>query len=284
MTKQTHSSNIQGVGLGLRACHYPYLLEHLPPIPWFEALTENYMVSGGMVLERLTQIRAHYPIVFHGVGLSIGSTTPLSKTYLSQLKHLIDRFEPTYVSDHLCWTSLNNQHLHELLPLPYTEEAINHVAERIRQVQDFLGQQLLMENVSSYLTYTDSTMSEWEFLNTVAEQADCFILLDINNIYVSGYNHGFDPYQYLSSINKHRIKQYHLAGFLDCGTHLVDTHGAHITEPVWQLYETALEHIGDLPVCIEWDNDIPECAVLLQEMAKVKNAQKQSPVEYAPLI
>ncbi|MDF3054476.1 MAG: hypothetical protein K0Q74_383 [Gammaproteobacteria bacterium] len=271
MTARTFSPNIKGTGLGLRACHYAHILKDLPDIPWFEVVTENYMVSGGMVLERLAQIRAHYPIVFHGVGLSIGGTTPLNAAYLSQLKGMVDRFEPAYVSDHLCWTSLDGQQSHELLPLPYTGEAIGHVVKRIRQVQDFLGQQILIENISNYLTYVDSTLPEWEFLNAIAEQADCFILLDINNIYVNAYNHRFNAMQYLHAINPERVKQYHLAGFLDCGTHLIDTHGAKISKPVLQLYETALQQIGNHPTCIEWDNNIPEFSILLREQQKINS-------------
>lgn len=217
---------IHGVGLGLRACHYPDILESLPDVPWFEVLTENYMVDGGMVLERLAQIREHYSIVFHGVGMSIGGTDPLNTVYLQRLKQLVDEFKPGYVSDHLCWTALEGQHSHELLPLPYTQETVKHVSDRIKQVQDFIGQQILIENVSSYLTYQSSEMSEWEFLNQIAEQADCYILLDINNIYVSSYNHKYDPYTYLNAVNKKRVKQYHLAGYLDRGNHLIDTHGA----------------------------------------------------------
>lgn len=229
------------------------------------------MVPGGMVLERLETIRTRYPIVFHGVGMSLGSVDPLDWRYLAALKALVDRFEPRYVSDHLCWTSFGQRYVHELLPLPYHEEAVKHVVSRIKAVQDYLGQQILVENVSSYFTYAVSEMPEWEFLNTIAEQADCFILLDVNNIYVSAHNHGFDPRVYLSAINRLRVKQYHLAGYLDCGEYLIDTHGAHVSEPVCDLYKAALDSIGDVPVCIEWDNDVPEFPVLLQEMAKIRN-------------
>jgi uncharacterized protein (UPF0276 family) len=272
---QAPLSNIQDAGLGLRACHYSYILEHLPQVPWFEVLTENYMVTGGMVLERLEQIRAYYPIVFHGVGMSLGSTDPLSDPYLSHLKQLIDRFKPAYISDHLCWTSFNQQYSHELLPLPFTKEAVVHVAERIKKVQEILGQRMLIENVSSYLTYKASTMPEWEFINEVAEQADCYILLDINNIYVSSYNHKFSAEEYLCCINESRVKQYHLAGYTDNGTHLIDTHGAKVSSAVWKLYEKALKKIGDVPTCIEWDNDIPEFSVLLSEAGMINNYRKK---------
>ncbi len=263
-------SAIYGAGLGLRAIHYSYILEHLPPVPWFEVLTENYMVKGGMVLERLSQIRNHYPITFHGVGMSIGSTDPLNYDYLAQLKQLMLRFAPSYISDHLCWTSWQNQHFHELFPLPYTTEAVNHVATRIRQVQDYLGQQILLENVSSYLTYTASDRTEWEFLNAVAAAADCFILLDINNIYVNSRNHEFDAQAYLLGLNPKRVKQLHLAGYQDQQTHLLDTHGAPVSDAVWSLTQRAMTYFGPIPLAIEWDNNIPEFPILFNEAQKAE--------------
>lgn len=264
------AESISGVGIGLRACHYPYILSNLPAVPWFEVLTENYMVDGGMVLERLRQIREHYPIVFHGVGMSLGSVDPLNKTYLLRLKQLIEHFQPTHISDHLCWTSFQQHYFHELLPLPYTEEAICHIAKRIRQVQDYLDQPILIENVSSYLTYTASQMSEWEFLNAIVDQSGCYILLDVNNVFVSAKNHGFDPKQYIKAINQHKVKQIHLAGFLDCDTHLLDNHGVPVSDEVWGLYQIATERLGQIPTCIEWDNDIPEFPVLLNEATKAQ--------------
>ncbi len=267
---------IAGVGMGLRACHYAYILSHLPAIPWFEVLTENYLVKGGMVKERLRQIRAHYPIVLHGVGLSLGSVDPLNSRYLQQLKQLIIEFQPAYISDHLCWVSFAQQYFHELLPLPYTEEAIQHVVERITAVQDFLGQQILIENVSSYFSYEISELSEWEFINAIAQRADCFILLDINNIFVSAHNNGFDPAHYLQAIDKRRVKQIHLAGFSDFETHLLDTHGAVVSTEVWQLYAMALRSLGNIPTCIEWDNDIPEFPELLREVHKAQQLMAAS--------
>lgn len=262
--------SISGVGLGLRAIHYPYILAHSPSIPWFEVLTENFFVKGGMVLQRLAQISERYPITFHGVGLSLGSADPLCESYLNKLKQLKNRFAPAYISDHLCWSSLQGRHFHELLPLPYTLATARHVAQRIRQVQDYLGQQILIENVSSYFSYTVSEMEEWEFINAVVEEADCFILLDINNIYVNSYNHKFSANKYLSGINKYRVKQLHLAGHQDCGSHLLDTHGALVSDAVWNLFAQAIDIFGAAPVSIEWDNAIPEFPILLQEAQKAQ--------------
>lgn len=263
---------IQNVGLGFRSCHYSYIIENLPAVPWFEIITENYLGKQGVALKQLQTLREHYPLVFHGVSMSLGSTDPLNIEYLQQLKHLSAVIKPAYISDHLCWTSVNGEYFHELLPLPYTEEAINHVGARIQQVQDFLGQQILIENVSSYLNYSHSTMPEWEFINAIAETADCFILLDVNNIYVSAHNHGFDASFYINQINTSRVRQFHLAGFLDCGTHLLDTHGAYVHEKVWSLYETALQRFGAIPTLIEWDNDIPSFSELLNEAAKAQRS------------
>lgn len=262
--------------MGLRAHHYPHILSHLPPVPWFEALTENYMAKGGMSLMRLRQIRNHYPIVFHGVGMSLGSTDPMNLNYLKHLKHLIKEFQPAYVSDHLSWTSLGGEYVHELLPLPYHEEAVTHVSERIKQVQDQLQQQILIENVSSYLQFSTSDLTEWEFLSSVAEQADCFILLDINNIYVNAHNHGFDPQQYLKAINPKRVREIHLAGYLDCKTHWLDNHGTSVSEPVWELYREALQRFGNIPTCIEWDSHIPAFSKLMQEVLRAKAYQQQN--------
>jgi uncharacterized protein len=251
--------------VGLRAQHYQTILETFPELPWFEALTDNYCSSGGMDLVRLMQVREHYPIVLHGVGLSIGSTDPLNKEYLSKLKSLCQRVQPAYVSDHLCWIGVENHYLHELMPLPYTEEALAHVADRVKQVQDYLGRQIMLENASSYLSYQHSTMFEAEFLAALAEKADCWILLDVNNVYVSSYNHGFDAKTYFDYLPKARIKQMHLAGYSDEKTQLLDTHGKPVQTPVWALYEESLKKFGPVPGLIEWDNDIPEFDVLLKE-------------------
>lgn len=253
---------IHGAAVGLRSCHYQYILEHRPAIAWLEVLIDNYMVKGGMMLHRLQQIREHYSITFHGVGMSLGSTDPLNMNYLQHLKALADRFAPSFISDHLCWGSVNHQYLHELLPLPYTEEALKHVVKRINTIQDYLGQRILIEDVSSYLTYNTSTLCEWEFLNAVAEQADCYILLDINNVYVSAYNHGFDAKNYLSKITRARVKQFHLAGFEDHQHYYLDAHSACVKPPVWALFDEAIQRFGAQPTAIEWDNNIPDFPLL----------------------
>lgn len=259
-----------GVGLGLRAPHYAHVQRHRPEVPWFEVLVDNYIGKGGAALHHLEAIRADYPFRFHGVGMSLGSTDPLDVHYLAGLQALLDRFEPETVSDHLCWTSVGGVHAHDLLPLPCVEEAIAHVAERIIRVQDFLGRQILVENVSSYLSYRQSTLSEWEFLDAVAGRADCGVLLDINNIHVSARNHGFDPDAYLQGIAPQRVCEFHLAGYEDQGTHLLDTHGEPVHEPVWDLYRAALRRFGALPTLIEWDTNIPEFSRLQAEGDKAQ--------------
>jgi uncharacterized protein (UPF0276 family) len=260
------SSGIQGFGLGLRRQHYETILAERPALDWFEILTENYLVPGGKPLHYLDRIRALYPMVMHGVSLSIGSSDPLNRAYLAEVKALIERIQPAWLSDHLCWTGVGGVNLHDLLPLPYTEEALRHVVARVRQVQDFLGRQILLENVSSYLTYQMSAMSEWEFLAAVASEADCLILLDINNIYVSAFNHGFDPLAYLDGIPVDRVRQFHLAGHLNLGTHIVDTHDHPVIDAVWSLYEEAVRRFGVVPTMIERDDNIPELGELLAEL------------------
>lgn len=259
-----------GFGLGLRPQHYSYILEHQPRVDWFEALTEDYLVPGGKPLYYLNRIREHYPLVMHGVSLSIGSSDPLNKDYLQKVKLLADNIRPAWISDHLCWTGVNGLNMHDLLPLPYTEEALKHVVERVKQVQDFLDRRILLENVSSYIEYRDSVMTEWEFLRAVAEQADCLILLDINNIYVSSVNHHFNPLDYLQAIPPHRVQQFHLAGHKNCGDYIIDTHDALIINPVWDLYATALRRFGRVSCIIERDDNIPEFPILFEELQKAK--------------
>lgn len=276
MTQLSHSAlntarnPIKDVGIGLRAVHYSYIHDNKPEIPWFEVLIDNYLDKGHIITDHLTRIRHDYPLTFHGVGMSIGSTDPLNMKYLHQLRAAIACYQPAHISDHLCWTGVNFEYVHDLLPLPYTMEAARHVAARIQQVQDFLQQRILIENVSTYLAYAQSESEEVEFFREVVTRADCDILLDINNVYVSAYNHGFDSVRYLQKIPKSRVKEYHLAGYEDQGTHLLDTHGQAIHAPVWELYEQALRIIGARPTLIEWDNDIPEFAVLLQESGKAQ--------------
>jgi hypothetical protein len=259
-----------GFGLGLRKEHYQSILDEKPSVDWFEALSENYLVPGGKPLYYLDRIREHYPLVLHGVSLNIGSADPLDKNYLSRLKALAQRVEPRWVSDHLCWTGIDGINAHDLLPLPYTEEAVRHVAERVNQVQDWLERRILLENVSSYLGYRDSRMAEWEFLSAVAEAADCLILLDINNIHVSAVNHGFDPEDYLDGVPPERVQQFHLAGHTDYGSHIIDTHDAAIVEPVWDLYEKAVRRFGDVSCMIERDDNIPPLQTLLDELQRAR--------------
>ena len=251
-----------GFGVGLRTKHYKEILGIWPRVDWFEVISENYMVAGGRPLQTLERIRERYPIVLHGVSLSIGSTDPLSTRYLLQLNELAQRFEPGWISDHLCWTGVGGHNLHDLLPLPYTEEAIAHVAERVQRVQDALGRRILLENVSTYLEYTHSTMPEWEFLAAVVERADCGILLDVNNIFVSAFNHGFAAADYLAGVPVERVQQFHLAGHTDRGTYLHDTHDHPISDAVWDLYAAAVRRFGTVSTLIEWDDHIPPFAVL----------------------
>lgn len=270
------TNGIQGFGLGLRRQHYETILAERPAIDWFEILTENYLVPGGKPLHYLDRIRALYPMVMHGVSLSIGSSDPLDRAYLAEVRTLIERIQPAWLSDHLCWTGVGGVNLHDLLPLPYTEEALRHVVARVRQVQDFLGRQILLENVSSYLTYQISAMSEWEFLAAVATEADCLILLDINNIYVSAFNHGFDPLAYLEGIPVDRVRQFHLAGHLNLGTHIVDTHDHPVIDAVWSLYEEAVRRFGAIPTMIERDANIPELSELLAELEVARRHAAQA--------
>jgi uncharacterized protein (UPF0276 family) len=259
-------TKLAGFGLGLRTQHYEAVLNEPHAIDWLEVITENYLVPGGKPLHYLERIRRRFPLVMHGVSLSIGSTDPIDLDYLAQVRTLAARIEPHWISDHLCWTGIEGRNLHDLLPLPYTEEALASVVERVGQVQDALGRQILMENVSSYLTYRASDMSEWEFLREVAERADCAILLDINNIYVSSVNHGFDPLAYLQAMPRERVRQFHLAGHSDLGGHLIDTHDHPIVEPVWDLYCAAVAQFGAVPTMIERDDNIPSLSELVAEL------------------
>lgn len=259
-----------GFGLGLRNEHYTAILETTPDVDWFEVLTENYLVPGGKPHYYLDQIRERYPVVMHGVSMSIGGSDALNMDYLQQVKDLAQQIEPRWISDHLCWTGLNGLNAHDLLPLPYTQEAIKHVVERVEKVQDFLGRRMLLENVSSYVTYTDSEISEWEFISTIAEQADCLILLDVNNIYVSSVNHEFDPLDYLHGIPPERVQQYHIAGHSDYTDYAIDTHDAEIIQPVWDLYAQAVQRFDNVSTMIERDDNIPELPILLAELDKAR--------------
>jgi uncharacterized protein (UPF0276 family) len=251
-----------GCGVGLRRPHYTHVIENRPAMDWFEVISENFMVAGGRPLEVLERVREHYPVVLHGVSLSLGSTDALNHNYLRELARLARRFEPAWISDHLCWNGVGGHNLHDLIPLPYTEEALNHVARRIRAVQEILERRILIENVSSYMEFTSSTMSEWEFLGAVADEADCGILLDINNIYVSAFNHRFDPLVYIDAIPVDRVVQFHLAGHSDHGAYLLDTHDHPVCDEVWALYGHAVRRFGVVSTLLEWDDKIPEFAEL----------------------
>ncbi len=264
-----------GFGLGLRTDHFQDVLSQKPNVDWFEVTSENFFVAGGKPKYYLHAIREHYPMVMHGVSLSIGSTDPLNMEYLKNLKTLANDIQPQWISDHLCWTGVNQHNSHDLLPLPYNEEAIKHVVERVNRVQDYLGRQILLENVSSYITYTDSSMSEWEFLSAVAQAADCYILLDINNIYVSARNHGFNPRDYIQAMDKNRIRQFHLAGHSDYGDYVIDTHDHDICDPVWDLYRLALQTFGPVSTMIERDDNIPALPELVAELDIARGIAQQ---------
>jgi hypothetical protein len=254
-----------GHGVGLRTRHFPRVLDGSARVDWFEAITENFMIPGGRPLAVLERARAAAPLVFHGVSLSLGSTDPLNEEYLAGLRRLVDRWEPAWVSDHLCWGSVGGHYAHDLLPLPFTEEAVRHVAARVRQVQDRLGRRILVENVSTYLAFTHSTMAEWTFLAAVAEEADCAILLDVNNVHVSATNQGFSAEEYVDALPAGRIAQLHLAGHQDAGTHLLDTHDRPVVAAVWGLYRRVVARCGPVSTLVEWDEDVPELEAVVAE-------------------
>jgi len=255
-----------GFGLGLRKEHYTTILETSPQVDWFEVLTENYLVPGGKPLYFLDQIAERYPVVMHGVSMSLGSSDPLDMDYMQQVKDLAERTGARWVSDHMCFTGVDGINAHDLLPLPYTDEAIRHVAAKIEQAQDFLGRQILVENASTYVTFKQSVMTEWDFTKAVAEESDSLILLDINNIYVSAYNHGFDALEYLDGIPAERVQQHHIAGHSQYDGYIIDTHDHDVVDGVWELYAEAIKRYGQVSVMIERDDNIPELPELLAEL------------------
>ncbi|MBX3619538.1 MAG: DUF692 domain-containing protein [Rhizobacter sp.] len=264
---------LTGFGLGLRPEHYADFLHERPAVDWLEVISENYLVPGGKPLHHLDRIRADYPMVMHGVSLSIGSTDPLDTAYLRELKALARRIEPAWVSDHLCWTGVDHHNLHDLLPLPYTEAALRHVAERVLQVQEVLGRRLLLENVSSYVSFAGDEMSEWQFIAELAQRADCELLLDVNNVYVSSVNHGFDARAFIDAMPRERVRQIHLAGHEDHGDHLIDTHDHPVCDAVWSLYAHTVRRLGAVPTMIERDDHIPPLAELLAELDHARRVQ-----------
>ena len=264
-----------GVGVGLRVPHYRHVFEHWPAVDWFEIISENFMVDGGRPLMNLDHALSHYRCVQHGVSLSLGSTAPLDRVYLAKLKKLLARTQSPWVSDHLCWTGIAGQNLHDLLPLPYTEEALRHVVERAKIVQDFLEVRFVVENVSSYMTFQASAMTEWEFLSRVAEEADIGLLFDVNNVYVAAENHGFDPDVYVDAVPAERIVQIHLAGHTRFEKYILDTHSGQVVDPVWDLYRRTIARTGSVSTLVEWDDEIPAFDVLLAEAHKAKAARDQ---------
>jgi uncharacterized protein len=259
-----------GFGLGLRPVYYPDILDKNPRVDWFEVISENFMVPGGRPVAMLERIRTSYPIVMHGVSMSIASAAPLDFTYLGALKGLAGRFQPEWISDHLCWTGVHGINLHDLLPIPYTSEALDHVVERIKQVQDFLGRRIAIENVSTYVTFAESEMDEWTFVREVVERADCWLLLDLNNVFVSSFNHGYDPARYIEAIPNDRVVQFHLAGHSEAGTHKIDTHDQPICEDVWSLYSEACHRFGAVSAMNERDANFPPFDELMAELDRAR--------------
>ncbi len=261
------NASVRGVGIGLRASHYREFLDARPPVDWLEVHSENYFGEGGYDLHVLDHVRTHYPVSLHGVALSLGSADGVRTAHLAKLKRLVDRIEPALVSEHLCWAALGPRHFNDLLPMPYTREALEQVVSHVTQVQDILRRRILIENVSSYLQFRASEMSEFDFLAALATRSGCAILLDVNNVFVNSVNHGFDPGQALLAIPKEAVGEIHLAGHSTAGELLIDDHGSRVAPQVWDLYETAFRRFGPVPTLIEWDTAIPPLNVLLDEAA-----------------
>ncbi|HEV7661717.1 MAG TPA: DUF692 domain-containing protein [Allosphingosinicella sp.] len=262
-----------GDGIGLRDPHFAHLMATDPAdwgVDWFEILSENFLGHRGYAALVLDHVAAHRPVVMHGVSLSIGSASPLDLDYLDRLAALAERVKPAWISDHLCWTGIAGVNSHDLLPMPLTEASLAHVVARVREVQDRLGRPLILENPSTYLQFTGAQMPEWEYLSRLAEEADCGLLLDVNNVHVSAFNHGFDAVHYIEALPAERIVQVHLAGPRDCGTHLLDTHDSPVLEPVWALYALAMRRTGGVSTLLEWDAEIPPYGELLAELAKAR--------------
>jgi uncharacterized protein (UPF0276 family) len=259
-----------GSGVGLRPTHYERVSSERPAVDWFEVISENFFAAGGNARRVLYVVRRDYPIVLHGVSMSVGSVDPVDERHLRSLQELVEQYEPAMVSDHLCWGRHGGRYAHDLWPLPYTEEALAHVVERVARIQERLGRRILLENVSTYVQFTDSEMTEQAFLAAVAERADCGILLDVNNVYVSSVNHGFDAERYIDEIPVERVAQIHLAGHSEFETHLLDTHDHPVPDAVWALYRRALRRFGPVSTLVEWDDRIPALEMLLAEADKAR--------------
>jgi len=260
-----------GFGIGLRTVHFPHILSERPNVDWFEILSENFMDTGGRPAHVLDQVAERYPVVMHGVSMSVGSTDPINFTYLKKLKELARRTNARWISDHLCWTGVSGLNTHDLLPMPYTDESLRHVSERVRVISDFLERPIILENPSTYLEFSESTWNEWDFLAELAERSGCGLLLDVNNVYVSSFNHGFDPFQYVESIPADRVVQIHLAGHTNKGTHILDTHSDHVVDEVWQLYRRVYQRMGGIATLLEWDEAIPDFDTVHAEALKARN-------------
>lgn len=260
-----------GFGVGLRTTHFPYLMQNDPLVDWFEIISENFMDDFGYARHVLEKIASERPVVMHGVSLSIGSTEPLNHDYLIKLKELADFIQPQWISDHLCWTGINHANTHDLLPMPFTKESLAHTTARIQQVQDFLQRPLILENPSSYLEFQASTMPEWDFLSELVKQSGCGLLLDVNNVYVSAFNHGFDAAFYIDQLPHDHIVQMHIAGPTHCGEYLIDTHDKPVPTQVWELYQQAQALTGGTATLLEWDADIPDYPDLVSELFKAKS-------------
>ena len=265
-----------GFGVGLRTVHFAHVLEKKPKVDWFEIVSENFMDTGGRPMWVLDQVAERYPIVMHGVSMSIGTVDPVDRAYLKKLKELAKRVNARWISDHLCWCGVAGRNMHDLLPLPYSEECLAHCIARVKVVQEILERPLVLENPSSYVEFRSSSMTEWEFLARLAEEADCGLLLDVNNVYVSSFNHGFDPFAYIEGIPAERVAYFHLAGHTNKGTHIIDTHSDHAIEEVWKLYERACALTGGRSTLYEWDEDIPAFPVVHAEALKAKKRSEKA--------
>lgn len=266
-----------GFGIGLRTSHYGTILGTWPEIDWFEALTENYLDTGGRPLWVLEQVAERYPVVLHGVSMSIGGTDPIDLAYLAKVKSLAGRIGAVWVSDHLCWTGVLGRNTHDLLPIPYDEKTLAHVVSRIKRVSEFLERPLILENPSTYLEFAGSKMPEWEFIARMAEESDCGLLLDVNNVYVSAFNHGFDPAEYLDAIPADRVVQYHLAGHTNLGTHIIDSHDGHVIDEVWDLFGYACSRTGPVATMVEWDANIPAFDIVHAEALAARSLRGDRP-------